>query len=217
MNEREGAMPNEEDFCRACADGGDPNGCNRAGLGGGNCEQYEMFMTLQDEIARLTAALADMTAKYDELLSVYEGQVSAHGVLSERLADMTAERDAAQQLARYERGTKEAFYIKYLVENKKTFKLDVHLQKARGQRDALKAERDNLQSENDALVRARQFYEVERDAAQRRAEAAEKDIKDAISMSPYAICGLFCKNHKPGCGGKNCRPEWRGPDAQRDT
>ena len=83
--------------------------------------------------------------------------------------------------------------------------------------DALKAERDNLQSENDALVRARQFYEVERDAAQRRAEAAEKDIKDAISMSPYAICGLFCKNHKPGCGGINCRPEWRGPDAQRDT
>ena len=137
--------------------------------------------------------------------------------LTAALADMTAERDAAQQSARYERGTKEAFYIKYLVENKKTFKLDVHLQKARGQRDALKAERDNLQSENDALVRARQFYEVERDAAQRRAEAAEKDIKDAISMSPYAICGLFCKNHKPGCGGINCRPEWRGPDAQHDT
>jgi len=66
----------------------------------------------------------------------------------------------------------------------------------------------NLTPDEIAALRA------ELDAAQRRAEAAEKDMKDAISMSPYAICGLFCKNHKPGCGRKNCRPEWRGSDAR---
>ena len=56
--------------------------------------------------------------------------------------------------------------------------------------------------------------EAERDAWRERAEAAERDMLHAISMSPYAICGLFCKNHKPGCGRKNCRPEWRGSDAR---
>lgn len=90
------------------------------------------------------------------------------------------------------------------------------------------ATRDNLEfyaysdlryllDETDRLTADLAAMTAERDAAQRRAEAAEKDIKDAISMSPYAICGLFCKNHKPGCGGKNCRPEWRGPVAQGGT
>ena len=122
--------------------------------------------------------------------------------LTSALADMTAERDAAQQSARHERGTKEAFYIKYLVENKKTFKLDVHLQKARGQRDALKAERDALKAE--------------RDAVNKRAEAAERDITKMLRMIPPKYCKRFCKHSSAQCVGE-CSAEWRGPDAQHDT
>lgn len=109
--------------------------------------------------------------------------------LTAALADMTAERDALTNVLSQLNGV---------------------MCGVRDERDKLREQINREEHEFEALITQR---EQERDAAQRRAEAAEKDIKDAISMSPYAICGLFCKNHKPGCGGKNCRPEWRGPDA----
>lgn len=76
---------------------------------------------------------------------------------------------------------------------------------------AMTAERDALINVQAQLNGVMCGVRAERDAFKARAEAAERDMGHAISMSPYAICGLFCKNHKPGCGGVNCRPEWRGP------
>ena len=71
-----------------------------------------------------------------------------------------------------------------------------------------------LLDETDRLTADLAAMTAKRDALRERAEAAERDMRHAISMSPYAICGLFCKNHKPGCSGVNCRPEWCGPDGR---
>ena len=76
--------------------------------------------------------------------------------------------------------------------------------------EILDEQRQNAEAEVERITADLAAMTAERDAFKARSEAAERDIRHAISMSPYAICGLFCKNHKPGCGGVNCRPEWRG-------
>jgi hypothetical protein len=110
------------------------------------------------ETARLRAELDAMTAERDKLREQIDRAEHEFEALITRREQ---ERDAAQRSATYERGAKEAFDIRWQVENAKYNKSIVHLQKARGQRDAIKAE----------LNAALESMTAERDAAQRRASA----------------------------------------------
>jgi len=154
------------------------------------CEVIDIQPTIDPggEVARLTAALESMTAEHERYQAIEQG---LEGVTLEQFAEViksvVAKNDGgAYRGGRLLTGEDAQRYYDFIGGDAKRY-------------DAMCAELDAMTAE--------------RDAAQRRAEAAEKDMKEAISISPYAICGLFCKNHKPGCGGINCRPEWRGPDA----
>ena len=75
-----------------------------------------------------------------EAAKEWNGQKLADDVsrLESELAAMTASRDALSTRVTYECGAKNAFDIRWQVENRKYNKSVVHLQRARGQRDALK-------------------------------------------------------------------------------
>jgi hypothetical protein len=59
-------MDYEHEFCKECADYGEPNGCNRKG---GECEAYGVFTAIADERDALTADITAMQADNQTLRS----------------------------------------------------------------------------------------------------------------------------------------------------
>lgn len=42
-------------------------------------------------------------------------------------------------------------------------------------------------------------------------DAAVRDLTHMLSRSAVGVCMMYCKNHKPMCGGwDGCYPEWKG-------
>lgn len=107
------------------------------------------------------------------------------------LAAMTAERDALSERVSYECAAKNAFDIRWRVENAKYNKSIVRLQRARRQRDTLES----------ALAEA-----------QRRAEAAERDMNRCC---PCEVCNKSCKYDKTNAYDECADFEWRGPEGER--
>lgn len=84
----------------------------------------------------------------------------------------------------------------------------------RDERDKLREQINREEHEFEALITQR---EQERDAAQKRAEAAEADMKHAAEQSergePSSICVICEDFERDDCGGETCHFKWRGPVA----